>query len=73
MKEMVKTMAYIICFDTLCTGFEAMKENDKIMLFENENQAVIELESDPEFYEDCFIAEENEIGHKSIYNKKEEK
>ncbi len=35
--------------------------------FETEAEAQQEIDSDPEFYKDCFTCPMDEIGHKTIY------
>lgn len=62
---------FTICFDTLCTGYEPIHvESDGVrepMTFETEKEAQAEIDSDPEFYDDCFICTVEEIGHKTIF------
>ena len=61
-------MSYVIVFDTLCTGFEPVKdEHDQPVVYATEAEAQAEIDSDPEFYDECFVTEIDEIGHKSIW------
>jgi len=61
-------MKWTICFDTICTGYQPVMYGDKPIGFPTEKAATIELEDDPEFYEDCFVCEMSEIGHKTIFH-----
>jgi len=58
---------FTICFDTLCTGFEPVREDDQPVTFSTEAEAQAEIASDPEFYADCFVARLDEIGSKAIW------
>lgn len=61
-------MKYVICFDTICSGFSAITDAEgNPILYNHKEEAQAEINSDPELYEDCFICLENEIGHKTIY------
>lgn len=60
-------MAFIICFDTLCTGFQPVMEGDEPCTYGSEAEAQAEIDSDPEFYEDCFVCPMSDIGRKAIY------
>ena len=60
-------MKYTICFDTICQGFQPVMCDDKPIAFSTEAEALAEVESDPEFYEDCFVCTVDAIGHKTIY------
>lgn len=69
---------FTICFDTLCTGYQAIMtyapdDPDQIgvpVSFDTESEAQAEIDSDPEFYDDCFVCPIEEIGHKTIFNPK---
>lgn len=65
------TEKFTICFDTICEGFSAvMTEIDgeaKPLEYDTEKEAQAEIDSDPEYYEDCFVTTVSEIGHKSIW------
>jgi hypothetical protein len=61
------TVKYAICFDTICTGFSPIMENDRPVLFDSEAEAQAEIDSDPKFYEDCFVVKADEIGHKTVW------
>lgn len=61
-------MAYVICFDTICDGFQpviGLKGNPN--KYATKKAAEKEIASDPKFYDDCFVTHEREIGHKTIY------
>lgn len=60
---------FVIMFDTLCTGFEPIRdgETNEPVTFATEAEAQAEIDSDPEFYADCFVAGADEIGHKAIW------
>jgi len=62
---------FTICFDTLCTGYEpvCIEENGVRgpITFDTEAQAQAEIDSDPEFYHDCFICLLSDIGRKAIF------
>lgn len=63
---------YTICFDTICTGFAPVMEDDQPCTYATEAEAQAEIDSDPEFYEDCFPCLLSNIGHKTIYTGKEQ-
>lgn len=59
---------FTIAFDTICQGYQAiMDDDDGPVTYATENEAQAEIESDPEFYEDCFVIPLSEIGHKTIF------
>lgn len=59
---------FVICFDTICQGYQPVMEGDQPARYDTEAEAQAELDSDPEFYgDDCFVCEETEIGHKTIF------
>lgn len=59
---------FAICFDTICTGFAPITDGDNNPVqYETEQEAINELESDPEFYVDCFVCPIEDIGHKTIF------
>lgn len=60
-------MVYTICFDTICTGFQPVLCNDKPMEFATEDEAIAEMDTDEEFYGDCFVCPLEYIGHKTIF------
>lgn len=69
-------MKYTICFDTLCTGFQPIYDEEFVdgksvkrtpVEYSTLEEAQAEIDSDPEFYEDCFACSMDEIGHKTIY------
>jgi len=60
-------MPYAILFDTLCQGFQPVRENDEPLLFATEAEALQELASDPEFYRECFVDDASRIGHRTIF------
>lgn len=67
---------YTICYDTICDGFTPIMdydENDNATpcTYATEAEAQAEIDSDPEFYEDCFVCLLSDIGHKTIYTGKE--
>lgn len=72
---MVTVMKYAICFDTICDGYTPICEEDLIdgtlirkpIQYNSLEEAQAEIDSDKEFYEDCFACSMDEIGHKSIY------
>lgn len=58
---------FTICFDTFCCGWTPILINDEPASFETMAEAQAELDSDKEFYADCFVCRFNEIGHKAIF------
>jgi len=59
---------FTICFDTICQGFSPITDGDNNpVIYESLEAAEKEIDSDPEFYQDCFAAPMEEIGHKTIY------
>jgi len=67
-------MKWVICFDTICTGYAPVIEGAGIdnpegtpCRYDTEAEAQAEIDSYPEFYEECFACEESEIGHKAIF------
>lgn len=63
-------MKHVICFDTICTGYSPVMTGDLKavpLLFDTEAEAQKEIDDDPEFYDDCFVCLESDIGHKTIY------
>lgn len=58
---------WTIAFDTLCDGYQPVMENDKPISFATEAEAIDEMNSDPEFYDDCFPIRIEDIGRKAIY------
>lgn len=58
---------FTICYDTIFDGFQPVKDDEEPVTFATEEEATIELESDPEFYEECFVCPLNQIGHKTIF------
>ena len=64
---------FVICFDTICEGYQPIRTGDggdkdsPPLRYVTEDEAQAELDSDPEFYRDCFVCPESDIGHKSIY------
>lgn len=65
---------FTICFDTICQGFQPVMEDAGIdnpegtpVTYETEVLAQEEIDSDPEFYKDCFTCPLVDIGHKTIY------
>lgn len=58
---------FTICFDTLCQGYQPVNFDSEPCQFDTEAEAQAEIDSDPEFYEDCFICPLSDIGHKAIY------
>lgn len=63
-------MEWTIAFDTLCQGPQPVNENDEPIVFSSEAAAIDEINSDPEFYEDCFPLLITEIGRKAIFTGK---
>jgi hypothetical protein len=59
---------WTICTDTVCDGFSPVgcDEDDNPQVFDTEDEAIAELEDDLEFYEDCFVCQLSEVGHKAI-------
>lgn len=51
----------------MCGGYTPVMVDDKTTRYSTEKEAQAELDSDEEFYEDCFVCEYEEIGHKIIY------
>lgn len=69
---------WTICTDTLCTGYtpitvDAGEDNPDgtPIAFDTEAAAQAEMDSDPEFYEDCFVTPMSDIGRKAIFTGKE--
>lgn len=62
---------FTIAYDTLCTGMQPVNFDDQPARFATEAEALAEMDSDPEFYEDCSIIPYSEIGHKTIFTGKE--
>ena len=60
---------WVICIDTVCDGYTCTcNEDDKPVLFATEKEALDEIASDPEFYnDDDFVCKESEIGYKSVW------
>lgn len=58
---------YTLCFETMCEGWQPVKYDDDIALFDTKAEAQSEIESDTEFYEDCFVCHISEIGTKTVY------
>ena len=56
-----------ICFDTVCEGFVPVMIGEEPIKFTTEEEAQLEIDSDPVFYQDCFITDVEEIGHKTIF------
>jgi hypothetical protein len=63
-------MSWVIVFDTLCTGFEPIRdgETNEPCTYATEAEAQAEIDLDPEFYADCWPAPIDEIGHKAIFH-----
>jgi hypothetical protein len=60
--------SYVICFDTLCQGYQPIiNEDNEFLFYETEEAAQSEIDDDSEFYEDCFVCPVDEIGRKEIY------
>jgi hypothetical protein len=73
---------FTICFDTICQGFQPVMEEVKDrrckygyrrqpVRYSTEAEARAELESDPAFYQDCFVCPVDQIGHKTIFTGKQ--
>lgn len=61
-------MKSAICFDTICQGYHPVTDGDNLPVeFMSEEEALKEIDDDPEFYDDCFACPMDEIGHKTIY------
>lgn len=59
---------HTICFDTLCTGYAPITDGDgNPVEYASQAEAIRELESDIDFYDDCFVCELDDIGHKTIF------
>jgi len=60
---------WVICIDTVCDGYTCTcNEDGKPVLFSTKEEALDELNSDPESYsDDNFVCKESEIGYKTIY------
>lgn len=58
---------FTICFDTICTGFAPVHEDEKPIRFKTKAEAQREIDSDLEFYADCFVAPLSNIGHEAIF------
>lgn len=61
-------MRYCIAFDTLCTGYSPITdETGEPVYYATELEAQAEIIDDLEFYDECFVIPETELGHKTIY------
>jgi hypothetical protein len=63
---------WTICSDSLCDGYQPIlvedsDGNNMPETFKTEEEAIKEMEDDPEFYEDCFPCQMSEIGHKIVF------
>lgn len=72
-REETKVAKYTICFDTVCTGYSPVMQDEKPITFNTEAEAEKEIASDPEFYADCFVCPISQIGHKMIFTGKEKR
>lgn len=59
---------FTICFDTICTGYQAIQDENGPVQYETEQAAQAEIDSDLDFYGDCFVCPISEIGRKAIYH-----
>lgn len=61
-------MSYTIAQDTICTGYTCVIFYDDVPAeFATEAEAIAEMDTDPEFYDGCFVCPIAELGHKTIY------
>jgi hypothetical protein len=63
---------WTICSDSWCDGFAPIMtldedDSDVPVSYKTEEEATKELEDDPEFYEDCFVCQMSEVGHKAVF------
>lgn len=58
---------YTICFDTLCQGPQPVLFDDEPAQFDSEQEALAEIDTDPDFYADCFVCKIDEVGRKAIF------
>jgi len=66
---------WTICYDVVCDGYQPIltSQEDDVSVpiaFKTEDEAIKEMDDDPEFYEDCFPCKMSEIGHKIVFHGK---
>ena len=60
---------YCIVEDTICSGYTPITDADtnEPIYYDTELEAEAEIIADGEFYDECFVVTESELGHKTIF------